>query len=421
MYFSAFILATFPFLTLAIPRHPSPSPSPSHAPLASGVAIPLTKYSISAKPAANASALHKQKNRAIAGLRKSFAAYERNTGESHPFAEAFKRATKSSVPLTGEQLDYEEYWFGNIYIGTKPQPFNVIFDTGNSELIVPSIGCGAECSGHNLYNPKASSTSKDLSKTFNLKESSGSKYSGSQYDDIVSIGGYFHAVHQNLGATNEISAEFEGVQFDGIMGMGFMESSSFGTPSVIETLFKQGDLNMFGFKLGSGSSELYLGGLNKALYVEDMVWLSLTGKGVWGASFDGISVDGYQVVGSSAAIFSTGITPIIGPRAGVLRIFSSIRGSSPAPQYGDGIFLIPCKFKDTISITLGKKSFPISSHTLLSTAVVPDDPNYCFANIIAHSSIPDNGPWVIGDAVLQNMYTGWDIRNRRVGFATLKS
>jgi hypothetical protein len=52
--------------------------------------------------------------------------------------------------------------------------------------------------------------------------------------------------------------------------------------------------------------------------------------------------------------------------------------------------LVPCKFKDTITITLGKKSFPISSHTLLSTAVVPDDPNYCFANIIAPSSIPDN-------------------------------
>jgi hypothetical protein len=62
MYFSAFILATFPFLTLAIP---SP-PSSSHAPLASGIAIPITMYSNSSKVAANSHASHKRNDRTIA-------------------------------------------------------------------------------------------------------------------------------------------------------------------------------------------------------------------------------------------------------------------------------------------------------------------------------------------------------------------
>jgi Eukaryotic aspartyl protease len=220
------------------------------------------------------------------------------------------------VPLTGEQLDYEEYWFGNIYIGTKPQPFHGMAFPASSPSRFITLGLmqsfsilatasssylrlAVEPSARDIIfitqkqaRPPRISQRPSTSKSHHLAQSiqaanmttSSALAATFMYEEpfFFKIKCRYYArqaVHQNLGATNEISAEFEGVQFDGIMGMGFMESSEFGTPSVIETLFKQGDLNMFGFKLGSGSSELYLGGLNKALYVEDtMVWLSLTGK-----------------------------------------------------------------------------------------------------------------------------------------------
>jgi hypothetical protein len=53
-----------------------------------------------------------------------FAAYERNTGMSHPFAEDIKRSTDpaiGSVPLVTNES--EEYWFGTIDIGTPGKPF----------------------------------------------------------------------------------------------------------------------------------------------------------------------------------------------------------------------------------------------------------------------------------------------------------
>ena len=63
------------------------------------------------------------------------------------------------------------------------------FDTGGSDLFVLSTTCGETCAGHKLYNPSASSTSKDLGKTFSLTYGDGSTVQGKQYTDVVSIVG----------------------------------------------------------------------------------------------------------------------------------------------------------------------------------------------------------------------------------------
>ena len=55
-------------------------------------------------------------------------------------------------------------YYGEISIGTPPQKFTVIFDTGSSNLWVPSTNCtvgGVPCSSvHNTYDSSQSSTYK---------------------------------------------------------------------------------------------------------------------------------------------------------------------------------------------------------------------------------------------------------------------
>jgi cathepsin D len=75
----------------------------------------------------------------------------------------------------------------------------VAFDTGSSDLFVPSTSCGASCEGHKKYNPSASSTSHDLGKEFALypkyesdsdsSEPDQSDVNGELYTDVVSIAG----------------------------------------------------------------------------------------------------------------------------------------------------------------------------------------------------------------------------------------
>lgn len=63
------------------------------------------------------------------------------------------------------------------------------FDTGSSDLILPSIYCDSSCSGHETYDPSASFTSRDLNKTFELTYGDNSSTKGEQYTDDVIISG----------------------------------------------------------------------------------------------------------------------------------------------------------------------------------------------------------------------------------------
>ena len=63
------------------------------------------------------------------------------------------------------------------------------FDTGSSDLFLPSTSCDSSCSGHKLYNPSASSTSQDLGNDFTLSYGDGSMVTGEQYSDVVTVAG----------------------------------------------------------------------------------------------------------------------------------------------------------------------------------------------------------------------------------------
>ena len=66
---------------------------------------------------------------------------------------------------------------------------------------------------------------------------------------------------------------------DGLLGMGFKFISSYGENSVFENLVEQGqtDAPVFSFKLASsGSSELFLGGANDALYTGSFTYTPVT-------------------------------------------------------------------------------------------------------------------------------------------------
>jgi cathepsin D len=136
------------------------------------------------------------------------AAYERNTGKPHSLLGgiiALSKRNAGSVSLT----DYSaELWYGSISIGKPPKAFTgvtlfspiqnwpsdlvlytVDFDTGSSDLFVPSVNCSESCSGHNSYDPSASSSSHDQNKTFSLEYGDGSTVNGEQYSDDVIIAG----------------------------------------------------------------------------------------------------------------------------------------------------------------------------------------------------------------------------------------
>jgi len=128
-------------------------------------------------------------------------------------------------------------------------------------------------------------------------------------------------------------------------------------------------------------------------------------------------VNGKSVVGSTAAIFDTGTTQIVGDPTGIAAIFSSISGAQAAPQLGDGVYTIPCSFNTPISINVGGKAVSISPASF-NLGAISQGSSTCLAGAFASATLTTTF-WILGDVFLQNVYTAWDVGGARIGFATL--
>jgi cathepsin D len=97
-----------------------------------------------------------------------------------------KRATSGGNQLVNQNTDSSYY--GSLAIGTPPVSFDVILDTGSSDLWLAGQGCQS-CGSMPLYNPMQSSTFKNLSTPFHITYGSGAA-DGVLGSDVVQMAGF---------------------------------------------------------------------------------------------------------------------------------------------------------------------------------------------------------------------------------------
>lgn len=151
-------------------------------------------------------------------------------------------------------------------------------------------------------------------KSLSVTYGDGSSTSGSVYTDTVSIAG-LSATKQTFGVATALSSDFANDPYDGLMGMGYQSISTLGAPPLFETLVSQNKVasSKFSFHLADSASELYLGGMNSALFkagstkaypvVSQSYWLLATKANVGGSPV--------AAVGQFNAIVDTGTSVIV--------------------------------------------------------------------------------------------------------------
>ena len=176
-------------------------------------------------------------------------------------------------------------YYGVVHIGTPPQKFEVIYDTGSSNLWVPEVGC-VHCGykffngGKSKYDPARSSTFVENDTDFAIQYGSGAVTGKFQEDsvtlakDITVHGQEFAVIHDAKG----MGIAYAFGKFDGILGLGFDSISVGGVKTVFHHAMEQGLLDepMFAFYLGDmDDGELTFGGYDKTKYVGDIQWVDL--------------------------------------------------------------------------------------------------------------------------------------------------
>ncbi|KAH9168072.1 acid protease [Lactarius sanguifluus] len=380
----------------------------------SGVAIPIAKRMQvrDANGVVDIAKLQRGIRHSLAKIDHGFRAYEKNTGVPHPSAPKMKRADLKHIgsePLTNADFSY---WYGSISVGTPPKNFTVIFDTGSALTFLPGSDCDSSCEGHMWYFPAKSSTAKDLGEPFETRYGDGTTdfVDGLLYTDDVTVAGYT-AKSQTLGVASHFAGIFAADSFlpDGLLGLAFPSISPYQSTPFFLTLAAQGSLpsNTFGFYLADEGSEMFLGGTNNKLHDGDFTYVPITKEGYWETDVHALYVNGRKVAGVRDSIIDT-----------VKAIYRHIPGSNPAPaDIGAGLYTIPCAFNDTITIQFGHAKFVITKETF-NLGAVSDGSADCVGGI---GALDDATPfWIIGDVFLQNVYTEFDVGNKRIGFANLK-
>lgn len=324
-------------------------------------------------------------------------------------------------PQNGAEIPISNFmdaqYYGQVSIGTPAQTFNVIFDTGSSNLWIPSHSCwSVPCWTHTTYKNSDSSSYVANGTAFNITYGSGA-VNGITSQDSVSLAGVT-AKNVLFGeVTSESGASFVAAQFDGILGMGWPVLSVNHMKPVFFELIDQGLISdkSYSFYLSHGGvtgSSLVLGGVNKDYATSDFKYYSLLSDSYWLIPLDDVKLGGTSYKnGTLKGIVDTGTSVIVGPTELISPItakFPSTIDCSNLSQYPNLDFVIG---GDTYTLT---PDYYILKLTVLGQT-------QCTLGIQGMEFPPHlAGSIILGDSFIKRYYTHFDIGNNRVGFATAK-
>ncbi|XP_046890410.1 gastricsin-like isoform X2 [Hypomesus transpacificus] len=312
-------------------------------------------------------------------------------------------------------------YYGAITIGTPPQSFQVLFDTGSANLWVDSIYCNTQaCNTHTKFNPQASSTYSANGQTFYLPYGAGSLNGVFAYD-TVNVGGIV-INNQEIGlSTNEPGQNFVVAKFDGILGLSYPTISAGRETPVMDNMMSQRLLqaDIFAFYMTGGGqqgSELSFGGVDNTKYSGQIYWTPVTSQTYWQIGVAGFGINGRETGWCSQgcqAIVDTGTSMLTAPSSLMGGIMQSI--GAQRDQYGQ--YVVDCSQASnlpTLSFTISGVSFPLPPSAYIQQnqeCVVAITPTYLPSQ---------NGQplWIFGDVFLRSYYSVYDRAYNRVGFAT---
>jgi len=357
-------------------------------------------------------------------------------------------------------------YYGKIKVGTPPQEFEMVFDTGSADLWIPAQSCltkSKNCSAKKPYDETASSSysevAPDAKSDFSIRYGSG-VVTGKFGMDKITVADDYTVEDQTFAqvdSTDGLGVIYEHAKFDGILGLAFPGiSRDTGVNTFMANLQDQADvdLTMFSFFLGNkADGELAIGGYNEKMMQDpdNINWIPVAKPAYWLIAMDRVTFgDTVITTGQTGGIMDTGTSLIYGPEEQVNSIIQSLEGAQLVPQLG--LYKIPCDTDiPNLEFQIGGQPYNIPGDQL---KITDKSDQVCFFGVAvmkfaassefdtldeeleervvdeiknlageASSPVPtefQHNTWLMGDSFLRQQYNVFDYDNSKFGLAELR-
>jgi len=321
-----------------------------------------------------------------------------------------------------QNSDLVEY-FGQVAVGSPPQYFKVVFDTGSGILWVPSHLCtGEACKDHTRLVEDTDETLKVDRGYVNIKYGTG-RMRGRRATDVVQVAGVKVGAQDFLLSTDEDGLVFRNGRFDGVMGLGREALAGIlsrgeagrGIPfyinAVNENVLAEPKFSIYVSKRMGRPGAVVLGGVNPKLFKGPIFYHKGHSPAYWMVALGTMRV-GNEVVETRGArgIVDSGTSLLVGPPHIIERILPHVRAD---PDCGN---LHELK---TLEINMRTTDNKEVTYKLAPEDYVMKRLGRCKTGIaIMKIQLKMAHPIVIlGDTFLRKYYSVFNHRTGEVGFA----
>ncbi|EUD69262.1 hypothetical protein C922_00125 [Plasmodium inui San Antonio 1] len=238
----------------------------------------------------------------------------------------YNTAGISTIILKGGYMNRQ--FIGEIWIGSPPQPFKVLFDTGSTNLWIPSKNCHTKaCQSKRKYDHRVSKNYKLVQKKNPVEVFFGTgKIQISYVSDDVHLGD-ITVKNQEFGVASYISDDpFSDMQFDGLFGLGISDDKRRKTliyDNIPRGRSKKNVFSIYYPKNIGDDGSITFGGYDKKFIQpnENIDWFDVSSRKYWAVKMIGLKINGVfldvcskNIGGYCEAVIDTGTSSIAGPK-----------------------------------------------------------------------------------------------------------
>lgn len=324
-----------------------------------------------------------------------------------------------------KEVHASEY-YGKIEVGSPPQEFTVVFDTGSGNLLLPSKSCTDEaCKSHKRFDAAASKTAVDVAfadQPDKTVEKGGDRdvvtitfgtgeISGIFIKDDICVGSI--CTHGDfVAATQESDEPFGLVPFDGIFGLSLPQMSEAPHFNIFDCMIRDKVLksNMFAVFFGgtdTEESEITFGEYKTSRMASEIFWVPVSNPGYWQVEMEDITIQNQRQTlchGNCQVAVDTGTSLMAGPVDIINALTEKLSVKNDCSNYKG----------------LPDLGFIVGDHIL---NLKPEDyidksEDGCSVALMTLDIPPPKGPlFIFGDPFLRKYYTVYDREHLKVGFA----